>query len=58
MVRQGGSRDMGDMLRGDSKNAITELEKLDDPTPTRMAQEKNLTVETKIFNHGCRTHKK
>ena len=46
------------LLLGDIKNAITELEKLDYPTPTRMAQEKNLPVETKIFNHGCRTHKK
>ena len=58
VVRQGFSRDMADMLLGDIKNAITELEKLDYPTPTRMAQEKNLPVETKIFNHGCRTHKK
>ena len=58
VVRQGFSRDMADMLLGDIKNAITELEKLDYPTPTRMAQEKNLPVEAKIFNHGCRTHKK
>ena len=47
-----------ELTLGDIKNAITELEKLDYPTPTRMAQEKNLPVETKIFNHGCRTHKK
>ena len=40
VVRQGFSRDMADMLLGDIKNAITELEKLDYPTPTRMAQEK------------------
>lgn len=47
VVRQGFSRDMADMLLGDIKNAITELEKLDYPTPTRMAQEKNLPVELK-----------
>ena len=54
VVRQGFSRDMADMLLGDIKNAITELEKLDYPTPTRIAQEKNLPVEAKIFNHGGR----
>ena len=57
-IRQGFSRDMADMLLGDIKNAITELEKLDYPTPTRMAQDKNLPVEAKVFNHGCRSHKK
>ena len=36
VVRQGFSRDMADMLLGDIKNAITELEKLDYPTPTRI----------------------
>ena len=56
VVRQGFSRDMADMLLGDIKNAITELEKLDYPT-TRMAQEKNLPVEAKVFNHGCKAHK-
>lgn len=49
---------MADMLLGDIKNAIVELEKLDYPTPTRMAQDKNLPVESKIFNHGGRHHKK
>ena len=58
VVRQGFSRDMADMLLGDIKNAIAELEKLDYPTPTRMAQDKNLPVESKIFNHGGRRHKK
>lgn len=58
VVRQGFSRDMADMLLGDIKNAIVELEKLDYPTPTRMAQDKNLPVESKIFNHGGRHHKK
>ena len=44
-------------LLGDIKNAIAELEKLDFPTPTRMAPEKNLPVEAKMFNHGGRRHK-
>ena len=57
VVRQGFSRDMADMLLGDIKNAIAELEKLDFPTPTRLAQEKNLPVEAKIFNHGGRRQK-
>ena len=46
VVRQGFSRDMADMLLGDIKNAIVELEKLDYPTPPRMAQDKNLPVES------------
>lgn len=54
VVRQGFSRDMADMLLGDINNAIAELEKLEYPTPTRMAQEKNLPVEAKMFNHGGR----
>ena len=37
VVRQGFSRDMADMLLGDINNAVAELEKLDYPTPTRMA---------------------
>ena len=57
VVRQGFSRDMADMLLGDINNAVAELEKLDYPTPTRMAQEKNLPVETKMFNHGGRRYK-
>ena len=35
-------------------HSIAELEKLEYPTPTRMAQEKNLPVEAKMFNHGGR----
>jgi glutamate decarboxylase len=42
---------MADMLLGDIKNAIAELEKLEYPTSTRIAQEKNLPVEAKVFNH-------
>ena len=52
VVRQGFSRDMADMLLGDIKNAIEELEKLEYPTSTRIAQEKNIPIESKTFNHG------
>ena len=51
VVRQGFSRDMADMLLGDIKNAIAEFEKLEYPTTTRIAQDKNLPVATKVFNH-------
>ena len=36
VVRQGFSRDMADMLLNDIKNAISEFEKLEYPTPTRI----------------------
>lgn len=42
---------MTNTLLGDIKNAITEFEKLEHPTTTRTAQEKNLPVETKVFSH-------
>lgn len=51
VVRQGFSRDMADMLLNDIKSAITELEKLEYPTPTRIAQDKSEKVTTKVFNH-------
>lgn len=58
VVRQGFSRDMADMLLGDIKNAIVELEKLDYPTPTRMAQDKNLPVESKTLQSRRKTPQK
>jgi putative glutamate decarboxylase len=51
VVRQGFSRDMADMLLNDIKAAIGELEKLEYPTSTRIAQDKNEKVKTKVFNH-------
>ena len=33
------------------RNFLAELEKLEYPTSTRIAQEKNLPVEAKVFNH-------
>lgn len=51
VVRQGFSRDMADMLLSDMKSAVAELEKLEYPTTTRIAQDKNLKVVNKVFNH-------
>ena len=51
VIKQGFSRDMADMLLNDIKTAITELEKLEYPTSTRIAQDKNVKVKTKVFNH-------
>ena len=51
VVRQGFSRDMADMLLGDIRAAITDFEKLEYPTPSRMASEKKLPVKPTIFTH-------
>ena len=51
VVRQGFSRDMADMLLGDIRAAIADFEKLEYPTPSRMAQEKQLPVEASMFTH-------
>ena len=51
VVRQGFSRDMADMLLGDIRSAIADFERLDYPTPSRMAQEKNLPVKPSLFTH-------
>lgn len=58
VVRQGFSRDMADMLLNDIRDAITELEKLQYPTPSRIAMEQNIAVHNKAFTHtGCRCKK-
>ena len=51
VVRQGMSRDMADMLIGDIKNAVAELEKLEYPTPTRMAAQKAQKVKGHVYTH-------
>ena len=51
VVRQGFSRDMADMLLGDIQTAVAELEKLEYPTPTRIAQGKNIPVKGRVFTH-------
>lgn len=55
VVRQGFSRDMADMLLDDMRAAIAELEKLEYPTTTRLAQQRNHKVEATMFTHtGCK----
>ena len=51
VFRQGMSRDMTDMLLTDMQNAINEFEKLEYPTQTRIAQDKNQKVVGKVFTH-------
>jgi glutamate decarboxylase len=47
VVRQGMSRDMADMLMADIANAVSELEKLQYPTPSRLEAQK----KGKVFTH-------
>ena len=51
VVKQGVSKDMADMLLGDIRSAIDELEKIEYPTTSKLSIEKNQKVESKIFNH-------
>ena len=59
VARMGFNRDMADMLLSDIKNAVVALDKLEYPTPTRIAISKSEKVEPTQFNHnGRRTSKK
>lgn len=49
---------MADMLLGDIKNAVAALEKLEYPTPTRIAQDKNVPVKGKVFTHTAMSNAK
>ncbi len=51
VVRQGMSRDMADMLIEDISNAVAELEKLEYPTPTRIAAQKSEKQKGKVYTH-------
>ena len=51
VVRQGMSRDMADMLIADITDAATELEKLEYPTPSRIAATKNQNTKGKVYTH-------
>ena len=51
VVRQGMSRDMVDMLIEDITNAVAELEKLEYPTPTRIAAQKSEKQKGKVYTH-------
>lgn len=51
LCKQGFSRDMADQLLGDIEFALGELEKLEYPTNTRVALEKNIPLKTTTYNH-------
>lgn len=51
VVRQGMSRDMADMLIEDITDAVAELEKLEYPTPTRIAAQKSEKQKGKVYTH-------
>ena len=51
VVRQGMSRDMADMLINDIRNAVKELEKLEYPTPTRIAVRNSEKQKGKVYTH-------
>ena len=51
VVRQGFSRDMADMLLGDIRSAIADFEKLEYPTPSRMALEQKAVVKPTVCTH-------
>ncbi len=56
VVRQGFSRDMADMLLNDIRDAVASLEKLEYPTNTRIAQDKNALVQGSVFTHTGTPH--
>lgn len=51
VVRQGFSRDMADQLLTDIAGAITQLEKLEYPTTSRLAMEKKEKIKGSVFTH-------
>lgn len=51
VVRQGMSRDMADMLIGDIGDAVAELEKLEYPTPSRIAAGKEKKHKGHVYTH-------
>lgn len=53
VIRNGFSRDMADMLLNDIRTAVLELEKLEYPTPSRLALQRNAKVKGSVFTHTC-----
>ena len=51
LCKQGFSRDMADQLLDDIRFALDELNKLEYPTNSRVALEKNIPLTAKRFNH-------
>lgn len=51
VVRQGMSRDMADMLIGDIADAVTELESIRHPTPSRLSSIKSKKQKGHVYTH-------
>ena len=51
VVRNGFSRDMADQLLSDIAAAVAELDKLQYPTPSRIAIESNIKVKGTVYTH-------
>ena len=51
VIKQGFTRDMADMMLNDMAAAVAELEKLEYPTPSRIAYEKQEQQKGKVFTH-------
>lgn len=51
VIKQGFTRDMADMMLNDMAAAVAELEKLEYPTPSRIAYEKQEAQKGKVFTH-------
>jgi glutamate decarboxylase len=51
VIKQGFTRDMADMMLNDMAAAVAELEKLEYPTPSRIAYQKQEAQKGKVFTH-------
>lgn len=51
VIKQGFTRDMADMMLADMRSSVEELEKLEYPTPSRIAYEKQEKQKGKVFTH-------
>ena len=51
VIKQGFTRDMADMMLNDMRSAVEELDKLQFPTPSRIAYEKQEAQKGKVFTH-------
>lgn len=51
VIKQGFTRDMADMMLNDMRSAVAELEKLEYPTASRIAYEKQEKQKGKVFTH-------
>jgi glutamate decarboxylase len=51
VVRQGMSRDMADMLIGDIQDSVSELEKLEYPTPSRIETNNGKKGKGHVYTH-------